>query len=218
MLKVNLMMVAALGGYLTSKQYSLYVDSGFDLLNITSIVDEQIGGAILWFAGSAILLTAMAMTIRRWVLVEAEQAPLRYHGDTGNPYQQPLLAENLSSEQPSKRTPQLVLARARVPTPVGEDDPLGIPRDHLLDSGPQRCFVLPERDAHITRHPAVRIADASEPRQPSHEPGVDSLRLEVLNEVRKNERARRTMEEDDLGHELAGYGQCDDLTVPGKPA
>lgn len=73
MLKVNLMMVVALGGYLTSKQLPLYSDSGFGLLNITSIVDEQIGGAILWCAGSAILLAAMAITIRRWIRVEAER-------------------------------------------------------------------------------------------------------------------------------------------------
>ena len=75
MLKVNLMMVAALGGYLTSKDYSLYQDSGFDLLQITSIVDEQIGGAILWFVGSAILLTAIAFTIRQWV-VETDRIEL----------------------------------------------------------------------------------------------------------------------------------------------
>ncbi|MGH8220258.1 MAG: cytochrome c oxidase assembly protein [Steroidobacteraceae bacterium] len=75
MLKVNLMMVAALGGYLTSKDDPLYRDSGFGLMNITSIVDEQIGGAILWFAGSLILLAAIALTIRKW-LVETERIEL----------------------------------------------------------------------------------------------------------------------------------------------
>lgn len=74
MLKVNLMMVAALGGYLTSKQYPLYEDSGFDLLHITSIADEQIGGAVLWFGGSAILLAAIAIAIRRWIMAEAQQS------------------------------------------------------------------------------------------------------------------------------------------------
>lgn len=76
MLKVNLMMVAALGGYLTSKQLPVYSDSGFGLLRIMSIVDEQIGGAILWVGGSAILLAAMAMTIRRWIRVEAERSEI----------------------------------------------------------------------------------------------------------------------------------------------
>ena len=75
MLKVNLMMVAALGGYLTSTPYPLYQDNGFALFDITTIVDQQIGGAILWFVGSAILLAAIAIMIRKW-LVETERIEL----------------------------------------------------------------------------------------------------------------------------------------------
>lgn len=68
MLKVNFMMVALLGAYLTSKDYVLYRGNGdFDLLSITTLLDERLGGMVLWLPGSAILVAAIFLTIRCWV-------------------------------------------------------------------------------------------------------------------------------------------------------
>ncbi len=73
MLKANLMMVALLGALLAEKPYSLYRGSvDFNWIHLPAITDERIGGAILWLAGSAILVAALAVTIRRWI-PEAQQ-------------------------------------------------------------------------------------------------------------------------------------------------
>lgn len=102
----------------------------------------------------------------------------------------------------------------RVPTPVGKDDSLGMPCDHSLDRRPQPCFVLPEREAHITWHPPIWISDASDPGQPPHQPGACPSGLEVLDQVREDKCARAVVEEDDLGHEISGYGERRDLPIP----
>ncbi len=67
MLKVNFMMLAFLGGYLTSKVTVLYGDDSFTLLDITTLTDERLGGMILWLPGSAILVTAISLMLWRWV-------------------------------------------------------------------------------------------------------------------------------------------------------
>jgi cytochrome c oxidase assembly factor CtaG len=77
MLMVNFMMLALLGAYLASNDRVLYRgDEDLHLLGITPLADERIGGMVLWLAGGALLMVAIAVTFRRWVREMERASPV----------------------------------------------------------------------------------------------------------------------------------------------
>lgn len=84
MLKVNFMMLALLAAYFASKDSALYRgDGGVELLGMTTLVDERLGGMVLWLPGCAILVAAIFLTVHWWIQEAQEPshaAPRDSHG------------------------------------------------------------------------------------------------------------------------------------------
>src|SRR5262249_17083680 len=103
-------------------------------------------------------------------------------------------------QKPPNCVAQLSGAVCVVPTAVREDDALGLPRQHRLDSRLQFTPVPPRKiQPQITRHAPVRRGDATHPLQHNSTQGVASpgsgfasrsvrtaVRLEAQRRLREN--------------------------------
>src|SRR6185312_10370584 len=105
--------------------------------------------------------------------------------------------ERLSlSQRPSERAAQFGGTVPFVPASVCEDDALWMPGKHGAQCRPEFTLVTPgETQAQVARQTAMRGRDTADPRQQAQEQGADFLRPEVLDQVREDQCAARTMEE-----------------------
>ena len=96
-------------------------------------------------------------------------------------------------QKPPNCVAQLSGAVCVVPTAVREDDALGLPRQHRLDSRLQFVPVPPrEIQPQITRHAAVLPCDATDPLQQQQQQAVDLPGFRIRQQVGENERAARS--------------------------
>jgi len=93
-------------------------------------------------------------------------------------------------QKPPKCVAQLSGAVCVVPTAVREDDALGLPGQHRLDSRLQFMPVPPrEIQPQITRHAAVRRCDATDRLQQQQQQAVDLPGFRIRQQVGENERS-----------------------------
>ena len=96
-------------------------------------------------------------------------------------------------QKPPNCVAQLSGAVCVVPTAVREDDALGLPRHHRLDSRLQFMPVPPRKiQPQITLHAAVRRCDATDPLQQQQQQAVDLPGFRIRQQVGENERSARS--------------------------
>ena len=102
-----------------------------------------------------------------------------------------------SVPEPSERAAQLRFGAPGIPSPVGQDHPLRMPRHDPREIFAGTLLAADPREAHVERRLAVGIQHAAEPGQPAH--AARQFRdLEVLDQVGEDQRGAGAVEEHEL--------------------
>lgn len=99
-----------------------------------------------------------------------------------------------------------------------KDDPFRIPLEHLRYRSFEFSPLLHECHAHIARHLPVRVLNTPKTGQSLHHEGVELPGLEILNQIRQDQRSSGIVEKFDFSHVGAGNWKRSQVRVPYVPA